>query len=233
MGIEHAMSLSCLLMGFAFMLQSLEHLRGQARCAIVFFPRLLLSIGLMLAWQQPQWWSYLLSGLVITSLAMLWRYQGPYNGGSDRMGHLLLFSLCLATFLPAGKWQDLVLGYFSIQLILSYFIAGWVKLVNAQWRNGQALQDVFMFSAYPANESLRSWQFSMQLLRLASWMVMLLELAFPLALLSQQLLMLALSLTALFHLSNACFFGFNRFFWIWVSSYPLMFWFQERFILGS
>lgn len=29
-------------------------------------------------------------------------------------------------------------------------------------------------------------------------------------------------------LCNACLFGLNRFFWIWIMAYPSMFWFQQR-----
>jgi hypothetical protein len=36
-----------------------------------------------------------------------------------------------------------------MQLVLSYFISGWVKVVNGDWRSGAALRDVFLFSAYP------------------------------------------------------------------------------------
>lgn len=61
-----------------------------------------------------------------------------------------------------------------------------------------------------------------------SWAVMLFELVFPLALVSQPTLIAALTIAALFHLANACLFGLNRFFWTWIAVYPILFWLQAR-----
>ena len=38
----------------------------------------------------------------------------------------------------AGLW------YIAIHAISSYFMSGWVKLINKQWRNGQALNIFFI-----------------------------------------------------------------------------------------
>jgi hypothetical protein len=112
--------------------------------------------------------------------------------------------------------------------VLSYFIAGWVKIVNPQWRDGRALQDVFRFSAYPVSEDLRNWADRPRLLCLMSWAVMLFELLFPVTLLTQTSLIIGLAIAAMFHFANACLFGFNRFFWIWLAAYPSLLWLQQR-----
>jgi hypothetical protein len=119
-------------------------------------------------------------------------------------------------------------GYLSLQLILSYFISGWVKVINPDWRSGRALRDVFQFSAYPVSESLRQWSDSPRLLLSMSWGVILFELLFPFSLISSTSLTIALIITASFHFSNACLFGLNRFFWIWITAYPSILWFQQR-----
>jgi hypothetical protein len=121
-----------------------------------------------------------------------------------------------------------VFGYLGAQLTLSYFISGWVKIVNPDWRAGIALQQVFRFSAYPVSEGLRRWADRPQVLRIMSWAVMLFELAFPLTLVSQASLAAGLTVAALFHLANACLFGLNRFFWTWVATYPAILWLQDR-----
>ncbi len=112
--------------------------------------------------------------------------------------------------------------------MLSYFIAGWVKIVNPEWRSGAALRQVFAFSVYPVSESVRAWAKRPALLQRMSWAVMLLELMFPLAFFSKPALIVGLSLTALFHLANACLFGLNRFFWTWIAAYPAIIWLQTR-----
>jgi hypothetical protein len=61
---------------------------------------------------------------------------------------------------------------------------------------------------------------------------MLFELVFPLALLSPQALVIGLGLAVLFHFVNACLFGLNRFFWIWLAAYPSLLWLQQRLGAG-
>jgi hypothetical protein len=185
----------------------------------------LLVTGLYSAW--------VVAGLLLIGMLLLRVYDGPYNGGSDRMSLLMLCCLCLVHWLPTERGREVALGYLALQLTLSYFMAGAVKVVNPAWRNGQALTDVFFFSAYPVSESLRRWHTWPRLLWVMSWAVMLLELLFPLSLLNRTALCIALALTAAFHLANACLFGLNRFFWIWLAAYPSLLWFQQRLITGQ
>jgi len=121
-------------------------------------------------------------------------------------------------------------GYLGLQLMLSYFISGWVKVVNPEWRDGRALADVFRFSAYPVSEDLRRLADRPRLLLVMSWAVMLFELAFPLTLLSRESLIVGLVIAGTFHLANACLFGLNRFFWTWLSVYPAILWLQARVV---
>ena len=125
----------------------------------------------------------------------------------------------------------MALGYLAIQLLLSYFISGWVKLINPQWRSGQALVDVFRFSSYPVSESLRIWATSPRILFVMSWLVIGFELLFPISMMSVVSLTIALVIAACFHLANACLFGLNRFFWVWIAAYPAILWFQQRLVV--
>jgi hypothetical protein len=134
---------------------------------------------------------------------------------------------------PTQRWQEIAFGYLALQLVFSYFFSGWVKIVNPEWRRGRALCDVFQFSVYPASESLRQWSKSPRVLFVMAWGVMIFELIFPLLLLSRISLVIALIIAAAFHFANACLFGLNRFFWIWVAAYPSILWFQSRFILAG
>ena len=105
-----------------------------------------------------------------------------------------------------------------------------VKLLNPDWRSGAALRDVFAYSAYPVAEGMRGLAAQPRLLIVASWAVISLELAFPLALISQPTLIAALVLCFAFHLANAVFFGLNRFVWAWVATYPSLIWLQDRVV---
>lgn len=224
MGFDDAIRLTEILLGFAFLLQSAEHISAPRREQILFLPRIFLSALLILG-IASQW---VCLGLMALSLLILARFDGPYNGGSDRMGLLILCCLSLAHNLPSPQWQEYAFGYLAIQLLLSYCIAGWVKIINPDWRSGRALQDVFQFSAYPVSDAVRSLAGSPKLLFVMSWAVIVFEILFPLTLITQSALLVALILGMVFHLANACLFGLNRFFWIWLAAYPSIIWFQGR-----
>ncbi len=132
--------------------------------------------GLVIVGAVSPWPLVGLAGLVSLaglSLLILQRFQGPYNGGSDRMGLLALWCLTLSRLAPSAALQELFFGYLGLQLMLSYFISGGVKIVNPDWRSGRALADVFRFSAYPVSEDLRRWAERPRVLLAMSWAVML------------------------------------------------------------
>ncbi|MEM1139686.1 MAG: HTTM domain-containing protein, partial [Pseudomonadota bacterium] len=79
-----------------------------------------------------------------------------------------------------------------------------------------------------ASEAHRDWAQRPRVLFLMAWLIIIFELIFPLALLSQPLLIAALVLAAVFHLANGVLFGLNRFIWAWIASYPSVLWLQNR-----
>ncbi len=224
MTLELAVRLVEIILGFAIFQQSLEFMRGQSTEKALGFIRAVLAVLLTLGLQPL----LVESALLVSAIILIWRFHGPYNGGSDTMTVLVLLCLWLSHMAPSRYWQEIALGYLAVQLVLSYFQSGWVKVVNPEWRSGRALQQVFALSAYPVSEHVRLWAGRPQVLLALSWSVMVFELLFPLALLNQTLLIVALGIAALFHLANACLFGLNRFFWIWPAAFPVIIWFQVR-----
>jgi hypothetical protein len=227
---ESAWRLSEMILACAFMQQSVEHLTAAHKAErLAFALRFILSAMLLVGLFAP----YVCLALFMLGIWALRRFNGPYNGGSDRMNMLILSCLCVMHFLPSLRVQECVFGYLALQLVLSYFMAGKVKVMNPEWRSGRALQDVFAFSAYPVSTQLRALAGRPRILWVMSWAVICFELFFPLAILSQTTLIAALCLAALFHLANAVLFGLNRFFWIWLAAFPALIWLQERvFMLG-
>lgn len=224
MSLDLALRLTEILLALAFLQHSAEHIWAFKSERPLFTLRALFSVVLLTGFQS-QW---VLLALSIHSLFVLYRFNGPYNGGSDKMGLLILYCLTLARWLPDGPAQEIAFGYLGLQLTLSYFISGQVKIVNPDWRSGQALKEVFAYSAYPVSEDLRKLAERPRLLWLASWAVIIFELMFPLTLLHPYALYPALVLTASFHLANACLFGLNRFVWAWIAAYPSIVWMQAR-----
>jgi hypothetical protein len=222
---EATLRVTEVIMALAFLQQSAEHFAvGSRQDRWLFGGRVVACLGLL----SGVFTGGFLIVLCAISLRMLVRFGGPYNGGSDKMSLLILWCLTAAYLLPVRLWQETALAYLGVQVTLSYFISGQIKIVNPAWRSGQALVDVFAFSAYPVSEGLRRLADHKRLMFLMSWAVMLFEVAFPLALLNSTVLIVALVIGASFHLANACLFGLNRFFWIWLAAYPALIWFQGR-----
>lgn len=224
MTLPIAIRLTEILLALAFIQHSAEHLRRFADERWLFGAKIGLCLLVILQIGSP--WPLL--GLALLSLAALYRFQGPYNGGSDRMGILALWCLTLAQVLPGEKSREVAFGYLGAQLVLSYFIAGWVKILNPDWRAGRALRQVFAYSAYPVSEALRAWADRPRVMLAMSWAVMLFEIALPLTLVAQTSLAVGLAVAAVFHLANAYLFGLNRFFWTWLAAYPAIIWLQVR-----
>lgn len=203
----------------ALLQRAAEHTRHEP---VLFLPQIIAAVVLIVGlWPSPAVWA-----LWALAVLQLHRFQGAYNGGSDKMALLALSCLGLAHLAPA--WADIALGYLAVQLVLSYFVSGWVKLTNPQWRSGAALTQVFRFSAYPVSENLRRLANHPRLMQSASLGVIGFEVLFPLALLHPLVLGVALVIAAGFHLLNALLFGLNRFLWIWIATYPALIWLQTR-----
>lgn len=216
--------LSEVMLALAIAQQSAEHLVGPRRERAVFVLRLVLSGALLFG--APA--GAVMGGLFTLELAMLLLFNGPYNGGASKMTTLIVACLAAYHAAPSAFWQEMAISYLAVQLTLSYFVSGYIKVVNPEWRSGRALVDVFRFSAYPVSERLRLWADRPGVLGRMSWGVMGFELVFPLCLLHPVALAGALVVAGSFHLSNALFFGLNRFFWIWLCAYPSIIWFQGR-----
>ena len=222
--LEQAVRYSEIILALAYAQQSIEFIRGLQPEKTWGVIRLLLSLLLLMGFQPV----LVEAGLLVVACVLLYRFQGPYNGGSDCMSILVLLCLFLSHIAPTPFWQQLALGYLAFQLTFSYFQSGYIKIINADWRSGQALTDVFAITAYPVSEHARRWAKSPQLMFVMSWSVIVFELLFPLSLLNHYALIVALVIAAMFHLVNACLFGLNRFFWIWPAAYPIILWFQSR-----
>jgi len=224
MSLDDAIRLTEILLSVALIQQSLEHIFGLPNERPHYLIRLILSL-LLLAGVQSQWVSI---ALFINMLFILRRFQGPYNGGSDLLSMLLIMCVCAAHLAPNETWREYIFGYLALQAIFSYFKSGWAKVIHRDWRTGRALVDVFSFSVYPISETTRNWASRPRLLCAMSWAVILLELMFPLTMLTQVTLSVGLALAMSFHLANFLMFGFNRFVWVWAATYPSLIWLQSR-----
>ena len=208
-------------LSIAILQRSGEHLRREPWLSST---QILLALALLLS----VWPLAVVAGLWVLGLIQLHHFNGAYNGGADKMVLLGLTSLVGVHLSFDAFLGEVFFAYLAVQVVLSYFVSGWVKFRNPAWRSGTALTDVFAYSVYPAAENFRglakhpSWMVGL------SWAVILFEILFPLALLHQMALVAALILAAAFHLSNAILLGLNRFFWAWIAVFPSVIWLQAR-----
>ncbi len=81
--------------------------------------------------------------LFASTIVILIRWRGAFNGGSDFMTIVALTGLVIANI--AGLWVGPVLAwkaglwYITIHAMSSYFISGAIKLFSPAWRDGSAL----------------------------------------------------------------------------------------------
>lgn len=165
----------------------------------------------------PHWSIFAI--LIFTTWAINLRWRGIFNGGSDTMTmQILIVGLWTMFFAGNPTLVNVGLFYLAAQTVLSYFVAGWVKLTNSEWRSGKALPRFLEHSGYRSKFPL-----------LLSWGIIVFECTFPLALFSPSLALTYCGLGAFFHLLNAYVLGLNRFFWVWIATYPAI-WFTAHTI---
>lgn len=164
------------------------------------------------------------SVLIFTStVILLVRWRGAFNGGSDFMTLVFLTSLMIgnlaAPFLGTETAWTVALWYVCVQSLTSYLLSGASKLLAGRWRDGQALTyflDGGIHGPLRAGSIYRNPRVAIG----CSWAFMVWECTAPLVLISQQLASIWCAIAVAFHLLVFRFFGLNRFFWAWVTTLP-------------
>jgi hypothetical protein len=221
---ETALRASEVLLALALLQQAAEHLALEHGSRGVHGLRAGLATAL-LAGVVP---AAVLAALLATSLALLARYRGPFQGGADRLAVLLQCGLLAARLAGDGPVREIALGYVAVQTVFSYALAGVAKLGDPGWRGGHALAELLARSSYPVSEDLRALARHRRALAVAGWGVVGFECLFPLALLAPGALAAALAAALLFHVANALLLGLQRFLWVWLAAYPLVWWLGTR-----
>jgi hypothetical protein len=169
--------------------------------------------------------------LLVTATLVCLRWRGTFNGGSDFMTLVVLSALSAAlVFHGAPDAEKVCLWYIAIQTCTSYFSAGLNKLKTANWRSGKALQGFYSSAIYQSQGRMDRWLRSERVVFLSSWLVIVFECSFPLALLNARFCTLYLCLSMGFHLANFYVFGLNRFLFAWMATYPALYYCSQRSI---
>lgn len=165
--------------------------------------------------------------LFVSNLAVLIRWRGAFNGGSDFMSLVVMTGILIAQVASCFTSADVAwragLWYITIQSITSYFMSGSVKLLKPEWRNGSAMT-IFLNASVHGPLSAGHWLRKPWLAVVGSWSFIAWECAAPLALLDARMAVVFCLIAALFHFLVFWFFGLNRFFWAWIATFPPIVW---------
>jgi hypothetical protein len=167
----------------------------------------------------------LLFFLLITTLLIAIRWRGTFNGGSDYMTVIVLTGLTIQASFPDNTAVALgSIFYITVHTVASYFIAGIFKLKSSNWRDGSAVKAFLASASFDPPQILGVLQCNTWLLFFAAWSILLFECSFPLAVVIPQTTFYYLFAGAAFHLLNSYLLGLNRFFMIWLATYPMVLW---------
>lgn len=148
------------------------------------------------------------------------------TGGSDGADKIALVACVAALLIALGietgdRWLCLAgVAWGAGQVTIAYATAGTAKLVRPFWRDGTAL--VAAMTSYASGHAVAAAIVRHRHAAIAlTWMVMLVETLFPLALLVPPgACLAALAALAIFHVATAILMGLNTYPWAFVATYP-------------
>lgn len=95
--------------------------------------------------------------LFLSTVLISIRWRGTFNGGSDYMTTLVLGAITVSHFFEFySKPVIASVTFVGIQVCLSYFIAGFVKVIRPEWRSGAALSQYLKCGYYDVGKAFQS-----------------------------------------------------------------------------
>ncbi len=159
------------------------------------------------------------TGISALSQLLINKYTINGSDGAEQYS-AIIFAACAMGRTDKGKNVDLAVDFIAAQTVLSYFVAGAVKWLGSEWRNGTAVERVIRTKVYGSRtfyQLLRRWPRVSETL---TYQTVAVEALFPLLVISKYTRLPALTTMFLFHAANARLMGLGRFFIVFTSTYP-------------
>jgi Vitamin K-dependent gamma-carboxylase len=159
--------------------------------------------------------------IVAASIVMQWR--APFGlDGSDQMFLITFVAVAIYKLFPGDVHvAQASLWFIAIQGCLSYLVAGIAKVVSPVWRSGEAIRRILGTRTYGSRRSASLVSGRDRVCVVLSWLVMLFECTFPLALVFGITGVVIFGVLGIFfHIANAVIMGLNTFVWAFVATYP-------------
>lgn len=166
-------------------------------------------------------WLLLSAGL----LACLFMLRSRYgHDGADQFLSIAYVSLGIARLVGTPLGDTACLWFLTLQLCLSYVVAGVAKLSAPGWRDGTYLVGISGLTMYGNPRAAAILRGRPRLAKWISRLMLLWEIAFPLVLILPPIPAACLFAAGLlFHLLNAGLMGLNSFVWSFPAMYPAAF----------
>ncbi|MGL5626992.1 MAG: hypothetical protein ACRDDW_05715 [Candidatus Rhabdochlamydia sp.] len=159
-------------------------------------------------------------------LNILISFRNPYGlDGSYQMNLVILFALSIGSLFGIDSQISITCVLFIAgELVISYFIAGFNKLISPVWRKSSALHGIFSTKNFGHEFFYQLINRTALLTTLLSWFVLLFEMLFFTVLFFHPMYaIMFLAIGFLFHLFNAIFMGLNNFLFAFSAAYPAFF----------
>ena len=159
--------------------------------------------------------------IIAASIVMFWRAPIGLDG-SDQMSLITFVSVAIYKLFPGDVHvAQASLWFIAIQGCLSYFVAGIAKVISPVWRSGEAVRRILGTRTYGSRRSASLVSGRHGVCVALSWLVMLFECTFPLALAFGTTGFAVFAVLGIFfHITNAVIMGLNTFVWAFVATYP-------------
>lgn len=163
---------------------------------------------------------------VLFFLHLLIHFRSPYGlDGSYQMHLVILFALSIGSLFGVYSQTSIVCVLFIAgELLCSYFVAGFNKLISPVWRKSSALQGIFSTRNFGHGLFYRFISQYEVLTTILSWYIFLFEtLFFTVLFFRPNYTVIFFIIGFVFHLFNAIVMGLNNFLLSFLAAYPALF----------
>lgn len=143
---------------------------------------------------------------------------------ADRFILSILLGLSIYYYFDTSIYiQNLSLSFIAFLTIISYFFTSFYKLKSELWRKGLAIEQILSTDLY-GNEKYYTFLINHKLIsRFLNYSTIVFQLSAPLTLFSSKFAIVFFIVGIVFHLSIAIIMNLNNFFWVFVSTYPCIY----------
>lgn len=204
--------------------QGLNFIFDNPRWTGILFLRSILSLLLLIVPFTSPLTPVILVLLVTFGLLVNLRNYSIGAETQNRVGLMILITIMLYTLFPTSIVGKVGLWFVSLQSCFSYFTAGYTKLLQKDWRKGNAILLILGYDSLIENKKLYSIFDRHKIYAIIlCWITIIMECTFPIILIyGKPILYFYLIWGLLFHVLIAIVLRINLFVWVWLATYPAL-----------